>query len=48
MTCTRYDVKLSRVLQAIHGVLNIRVTFITGAADFNLDPSKYGAEDVLR
>jgi Cd2+-exporting ATPase len=48
MTCTGCDVKLSRVLQAIRGVSNIRVTFVTGTADFDLDPSECSAEDVLR
>jgi Cd2+-exporting ATPase len=47
MTCSGCGNKLKRTLSSIPGVSNIRVTFVMGTADFDLDNSMMRVEDVL-
>ena len=48
MTCTGCENKLRGTLQRLPGISNARVTFATGLAEFDVDPSKIGAEDAIR
>lgn len=47
MTCTSCSKKVSSVLNNIDGVSSVKVTFVTGIAEFDLNPTLLGAEQVL-
>ena len=47
MTCTGCESKLVRILHVLPGVSNIRVVFVSGRADFDLDPSVISVTDAI-
>ncbi|KAJ6263692.1 P-type cation-transporting ATPase [Drechslerella dactyloides] len=47
MTCTGCSRKAFNVLNNINGISSVRVTFVTGVAEFDLDPAISSLEQVL-
>ncbi|KFA54639.1 hypothetical protein S40293_02269 [Stachybotrys chartarum IBT 40293] len=48
MTCSGCANKLQRTITAAHGVSNVKVNFVRGTAEFNLDTTERRAEDVVK
>lgn len=48
MTCSGCGNKLTRTLEAIPGVSNVRVSFVMGSADFDINPQTSKVEEVIR
>ncbi|OAP60877.1 copper-translocating P-type ATPase [Fonsecaea erecta] len=47
MTCTGCSRKVTNVLQNVEGVSSVKVTFVTGIAEFDLDSSLASAEQII-
>lgn len=48
MTCTGCSRKVTNVLNNVDGVSSVKVTFVTGIADFNLDSTIFKVEQVIQ
>lgn len=48
MTCSGCGNKVARMLESISGVSNVRVNFVMGNVNFNLDSSALSVEEVIK